>query len=585
MFNLKDNMHKLQEGIGLVVAENGRLDDSFRNSLLKDGLFHNTSREAIEFSKEMETARESILTVGMTEMNRLRDAGKELPEATAGALSAMTPKIEELKTTLRNLGFDGEVLNGILKQLGLDPTKLTGALTIDTTKAEENATRVALKLAAIQNGNWEVALSASAQPVQNTLLKVKEYQDAYNSGGWKAVATLVDKTGPGMGELMVKLEAAKSQSEIEAVIKAEFPGAKIIDSASEKLRTLEMIPDPDWQLQLDDKLTPALTEAEKKLKEVDDISDVTASIRAEDLTGAAVESAKASLESPKDVTRRIIAENMAKPASEQAQITMESVKDVWRNLYGRDMTEAETQEAQNTMNSLKDVYRNLLGVDVTEGARASAQRNMDSFKGKMAELSAKDNASSVIQAVENKRINDKTFSVRGLLEGLPEPIRRLIGFADGGIIKMGVQTFANGGVQMPQVKSFAKGGSENHVAQIARGAWPVRIWAEPETGGEAYVPLHPSKRKRSLAILEEVAEMFGYSLFKKFADGGIMDIKATRPSMISNSSSVTQLITNTPSGANAPTVITNVYPSAGLDEVQVADSVSENIYWKLQTRL
>jgi len=67
-----------------------------------------------------------------------------------------------------------------------------------------------------------------------------------------------------------------------------------------------------------------------------------------------------------------------------------------------------------------------------------------------------------------------------------------------------LSAFANGGIQ-----AFANG-SENHVAQIAP-AGAMRLWAEPETGGEAYIPLAPSKRPRSTAILEEVERKFGRS--------------------------------------------------------------------------
>ena len=56
---------------------------------------------------------------------------------------------------------------------------------------------------------------------------------------------------------------------------------------------------------------------------------------------------------------------------------------------------------------------------------------------------------------------------------------------------------------------YADGGTrEDHVAQIAPGGtW--RVWAEDETGGEAYIPLHPTKRKRSLAIWEETGRRLG----------------------------------------------------------------------------
>ena len=81
------------------------------------------------------------------------------------------------------------------------------------------------------------------------------------------------------------------------------------------------------------------------------------------------------------------------------------------------------------------------------------------------------------------------------------PDRPGVGQADGGILRF-----------------YAAGGVENHVAQIAPGgSW--RVWAEPETGGEAYIPLSPSKRGRSTNILSAVAEEFGYGL-TAMANGG-----------------------------------------------------------------
>lgn len=74
-----------------------------------------------------------------------------------------------------------------------------------------------------------------------------------------------------------------------------------------------------------------------------------------------------------------------------------------------------------------------------------------------------------------------------------------------------------------EVKYFANGGIENHVAQIQRAGGPVRIWAEPETHAEAYIPYASSKRPRSLAILAQVAKDFGYTLNKatEFSNGGM----------------------------------------------------------------
>lgn len=75
---------------------------------------------------------------------------------------------------------------------------------------------------------------------------------------------------------------------------------------------------------------------------------------------------------------------------------------------------------------------------------------------------------------------------------------------------------ANGAV----MEMYARGGMrESHVAQIApAGAW--RVWAEPETDGEAYIPLAASKRGRSQQILTEVAHRFGASV-DFHAEGGM----------------------------------------------------------------
>jgi hypothetical protein len=65
-------------------------------------------------------------------------------------------------------------------------------------------------------------------------------------------------------------------------------------------------------------------------------------------------------------------------------------------------------------------------------------------------------------------------------------------------------TSANGNI----LKRYAAGGFENHVAQIAP-AGAMRLWAEPETGGEAYIPLAPSKRDRSMQIWQETGKLLG----------------------------------------------------------------------------
>lgn len=66
------------------------------------------------------------------------------------------------------------------------------------------------------------------------------------------------------------------------------------------------------------------------------------------------------------------------------------------------------------------------------------------------------------------------------------------------------------------IKLYAHGGIEDHQAQIARPG-DYRVWAEPETGGEGYVPLAMSKRPRSLRIWAEIGRRLGV---KGFGEGG-----------------------------------------------------------------
>ncbi|MFG3132883.1 hypothetical protein ACGFZU_34945 [Streptomyces tendae] len=110
-------------------------------------------------------------------------------------------------------------------------------------------------------------------------------------------------------------------------------------------------------------------------------------------------------------------------------------------------------------------------------------------------------------------------------KGKPAVVRT---HADGGIV-----TYANGGIRAAtnRIKAFAAG-AERHIAQIGRPG-EMRIWNEPETKGEAYIPLAPEKRKRSEAILERVAQMFGGQVvyfdqgaLRQYASGGVRSTAA-----------------------------------------------------------
>ena len=84
---------------------------------------------------------------------------------------------------------------------------------------------------------------------------------------------------------------------------------------------------------------------------------------------------------------------------------------------------------------------------------------------------------------------------------------------------------ARGGVMFGDHEAFARGGvRENHEPQIARPTpGRVRVWAEPETQGEAYIPFaNDGRRGRAKSITEYVARRFGGSV-TWHADGSADD--------------------------------------------------------------
>ncbi|MBG9349215.1 tape measure protein [Corynebacterium belfantii] len=111
-------------------------------------------------------------------------------------------------------------------------------------------------------------------------------------------------------------------------------------------------------------------------------------------------------------------------------------------------------------------------------------------------------------------MKQKWESVKNWIGGTKDRLSGMFGFGSG-------RNHANGGV----VRYYANGGMEKHIAQIApAGSW--RVWAEPETGGEAYIPLAQSKRARSTAILATVADKFGLTLTGR--DGQALPASAGR---------------------------------------------------------
>jgi TP901 family phage tail tape measure protein len=174
-------------------------------------------------------------------------------------------------------------------------------------------------------------------------------------------------------------------------------------------------------------------------------------------------------------------------------------------------------ETQLEVTGNYDEYRTTL-----EGARASLIQNAIDMGASAEQAQA---IADEILRIPSKAETDVTIvdNASGTLDKILGKMGRVAAGASGKISALPV---ANGAV----IDYFAGGGfSEQHVAQIA-SAGTTRVWNEPETGGEAYIPLASGKRGRSEQILAEVASRFGYALVgaKGAASAGSGTMKGMR---------------------------------------------------------
>lgn len=169
-------------------------------------------------------------------------------------------------------------------------------------------------------------------------------------------------------------------------------------------------------------------------------------------------------------------------------ILKDKVSEIWSKI--KDRISSGWGKIKTIFNKLKSIIKETIPEAFRKG-RDAIGRAWDAIKKKAAKP-----INFVIDTVYNKGIRKwvgKVFDFFGKKN--PLPVGKTVNYANGGV--------------------------ENHTAQIAR-AGAMRMWAEPETGGEAYIPLAQSKRGRSTAILSEVASRFGLGL-TKFAKGGFWD--------------------------------------------------------------
>lgn len=185
--------------------------------------------------------------------------------------------------------------------------------------------------------------------------------------------------------------------------------------------------------------------------------------------------------------------------------------EILASLKGADSVEQQLTVVEGLLRN------NAQGVDIpvsalTEDAKKELEATgvkIDEVNGKpgIVHVSAPDLATvlSKLQELIDKKLPDKTQKVNVTYE----------------------QATASGEWRAPMVfpedRPRADGGIDGPLPSQATIQSPraaLYQWAEPETGGEAFIPMASSKRARSTEILGTVAASFGYGL-TKMADGGI----------------------------------------------------------------
>ena len=186
------------------------------------------------------------------------------------------------------------------------------------------------------------------------------------------------------------------------------------------------------------------------------------------------------------------------------------------------------------MNFFKSIFENAKQVAASFGQAIG--RMVGTVRGKIGEMMGvlgqiPSKVQGVFSSAGSWLVNAGKNIISGLINGIksmfgqvgnaigsvmPDKIRGMLGFMDGGVYMAqgGItRAYIDGGID--KLERYANGGSkEQHKAQIAKGGeW--RVWAEPETGGESYIPLAKSKRKRSTQILAKTADIFGLSVVDK----------------------------------------------------------------------
>nr|WP_202539224.1 hypothetical protein [Streptomyces sp. SID8379] len=509
------------------------------------------------------------------------DQGKKY-KAAADALGGLNGNIKESK---KNADEQREALEGAGNAGATSFDRLKSSMTLfnaETGTADQRVTALKSALDAL-SGNTESVHDATAQ-MNQAILGAKDAmgQEIAKTEGWGKA--LIDASGQVDTSTKNGLAFNSQLQSIRDGMLGVVASAKQAESdgfmtMSQAMYTSSQAASRSRQSVLDLAAAYGIPKAEAKqladqLGLVPDVIESTVSLKGGDAVDVEVASIIGRLSSMKDKTIRVTAPSDAARAQLEALgITVQRVpgtKDL--------VLTAKTKTARDNLAAVKSDMNSVPGgkkltvdavVKKATGDLKGVQSSVKNLKGKSVEIKAPTKTAQaalkdlgfkikdVDKGGKRVKITVPTGSPKANVAAIQGAIDRLKGKtvnvvvnwsakgkgaalskADGGIIQ-----YANGGIRRAasRVQAFANG-AENHIAQIGRPG-DLRIWNEPETQGEAYLPLAKAKRQRSEEILDWVARYFGGMVvypgraLQQYANGGV---RSTSPASSSRTATTQQ---------------------------------------------
>lgn len=519
-------------------------------------------KKGFDFSKDasrdlhtiLGTTADSIHKVSIEAYDSAIKGGESVEQATMTAIDSSDEMVASLRRTLTGLGFSRKEVDGLVDSFGLLPTDIATAITVDGSAAKREVIETALITKAFVDGDYSAILRVTSGDAKKEMGEVLGLGAKYSNEEFTAaLSATADKANISIDELMLKLSTAESEEHRVQIL------AELNDSATPGLATLQ------------NKMNAALKGVKIPVKVKDEatapvrgINAALASVKGKStsvkVTSNAVKAAGdsvAALEKIKAKNPKISAEidPLIKQAK-AAQAHLKGVKDKAVAVTVKDLASGPSKKAKDALasvkgknvsveaksNALKIAKDSVAALQTIKNKRpeisaeiapllAAAKKARDqiaSVKSKSVTLTGIDHVSSVINSINAKKLINKSNTITTVYKTSGAKYA----MANGGVINgRGVQSFASGGFsKIDRSIQRAAGQREQHVAQIAKGGFPYRVWAEPETGGEAYLPLHKNKRARSMKILEQVAAHFGVGLTEQFANGGFSQMAGKKNS-------------------------------------------------------